>query len=84
MKRGSEVEDGDVKQVAEAFRLIQVVYVVVIAGWGGQTQERREHWRQTAGRTDKTVGSKLVLFSTFSDEQTHPLMTSSPPIDLHL
>lgn len=42
--QGSEVEDGDVEEVAKAFRLVQVVYVVMVAGWGGQAEERREHW----------------------------------------
>lgn len=42
--RGSEVEDGDVEKVAKAFRLVQVVYVVMVAGRGGQSKERREHW----------------------------------------
>lgn len=41
---GSEVEDGDVEKVAKAFRLVQVVYVVMVAGRGGQSKERREHW----------------------------------------
>lgn len=44
MFRGSEVEDGDVEKVAQAFRLVQIVYVVVVAGWRGQTKERREDW----------------------------------------
>lgn len=41
--QGSEVEDGHVEKVTEAFRLVQVVYVVMVAGWGGQAKERREH-----------------------------------------
>lgn len=41
---GSEVEDGHVEEVAEALRLIQVVDVVVVAGWRRQAEERREHW----------------------------------------
>lgn len=41
---GSEVENGHVEEVAQAFCLVQVVYVVVVAGWRGQTKERREHF----------------------------------------
>lgn len=44
---GSEVEDGDVEKVAQAFRLVQVVYVVVVAGRRRQTKERREDWEET-------------------------------------
>lgn len=40
----SEVEDGHVEKVAQAFRLVQVVYVVVVAGRRGQAEERREDW----------------------------------------
>lgn len=41
--QGSEVENGDVEKVTEAFCLVQVVYVVMVTGWGGQAKERREH-----------------------------------------
>lgn len=36
--QGSEVEDGDVKKVAQAFCLVQVVDVVVVAGRRRQPQ----------------------------------------------
>lgn len=52
---GSKVEDGDVEKVAQAFCLVQVVYVVVVAGRWGEAEQRREHWR----------GTVLTVFSQF-------------------
>lgn len=59
--RGSEVENGDVEKVTEAFCLVQVVYVVMVTGWGGQAEERREHWRQRDRRRDEPADPHLVL-----------------------
>lgn len=85
--RGSEVEDGDVEKVAKAFRLVQVVYVVMVAGWGGQAKERREHWG--GGRNRRILNEIcfdcLSFFSQlFCVEQTHLLKTSGPPTGLRL
>lgn len=40
----SEVEDGDVEEVTQALRLVQVVDVVVVTRRRGETQQGREHF----------------------------------------